>query len=216
MAWLGSPGSGVYGYIGLSGSGKSYAQEQDTFLALAKYQRQVLRFDVVKECSDKPIGVKTKIYYDLEKAIEDLSNGTIQYAIVRGALNTSRVERAAEWAVASRGIVAVSEAHRAFPTSMHELPTSLDALVTAWRHHDCGLYWDSQRIARVSRTVTEQTANLHVFATIGDADLKRLREYGKGLEEKAIEAAALMDKGEPGYHVALGMNRVPPYELVRR
>lgn len=125
-----------------------------------------------------------------------------------------------EWALRKRGVlVVVTEAHNYWPA--HARPgAGLDQpsaeLLTAYRHYGCGFVADSQRISQLSKTCTEQSTTLRVFAVVGNRDLQVLAEIAPGLTDAATQAAALSHRGYKGYHAKVDMfSRVGPFPLVR-
>lgn len=207
---------GIYGYFGISGSGKSHAMRQDILTAYKRGDR-ILILDIAEEWNTAPRGVNARRYQSIGLAVQNLDTGNIRLAIVQDFdIDSDQAELAATWAIESEGSLAIPEAHNVYPAEKRRPSKSLDKLITAWRHRRAALYWDSQRISRMNRTVVEQTTALHMFAVVGDRDLDVVAGINRELPSYALEAAIKLQQGEPGYHVALGLSRLPPYRLVRK
>jgi len=119
-------------------------------------------------------------------------------------------------------ILVLPEAH----TSAREgypLPPSLRSIVHRWRHPsvNAGLWYDTQHFADVSKDLERAARYLYLFANGSAVDLRKIRELGGTvggpmLEAAIIEAGKRATKGQPGYHVRLGMlDRGGPYKLRR-
>jgi hypothetical protein len=98
------------------------------------------------------------------------------------------------------------------------LKPGFDAIVTRWRHLHIAAWLDTQRPARIARTVTELATVVHQFAATGPRDADAAAELT--VDPAAFHASIArineqFSKGEQGWHVRLGLNRSPPYELVR-
>lgn len=152
----------------------------------------------------------------IPQAIEHARRGK-RLIIVRPTDVVAASEAACAWARDYRGIagVAIPEAHRVAP-NVNKLPLAIDDVATAWRHHRVALWLDTQRIALLNRTLTEQARELRLYAIVGDRDLSVVGEIGgKDLTAKVMECAARLAGGESGYHVELGLVRTPPYVIKR-
>lgn len=111
--------------------------------------------------------------------------------------------------------VAIPEAHRCAPNA-GALPRAIEDCATAWRHYKVALWLDTQRLPLLNRTLTEQARELRLYAITGELDFARVRELGgRQLEAAVRECAARYAKGEPGWHVRLGLVRMPPFDLRR-
>lgn len=160
---------------------------------------------------------------DAPKVSPQLRSAAVQLAI------WAREEGRADF----RGL-ALPEVQNVAPNRVHTLPTPIGKLVTAYRHGGTKLWWDSQRISLVNRTLVDLTRELHLFAIIGDSDLKTVRGIGTDghlLVDAMRDAAERLAPHDPdpggdpdciagrcdhvGWHVVLPIARIPPYELVR-
>lgn len=209
---------GVYGYFGMSGSGKTYALKNDVYNAYRAGDR-VLVLDIAEEWHKGPKDIVATRFRQggIERAIESLEKRQTRFAIVQDfEIESFDAESAAQWAIDNQGTLAIAEAHNVYPSEKKRPTKAMDKLITAWRHRKSALYWDSQRISRMNRTVVEQTTRLHMFAVVGDRDLDVVSGIHRDLPEKALEAARYLESGKAGYHVALSLSRLPPHQLVRK
>lgn len=109
--------------------------------------------------------------------------------------------------------VAMPEAHRIAPNG-DRLPAALDACLTAWRHYRNTLWLDTQRLALLHKTATEQASEIRIHAVYGQRDLSIMREWGgRELEAAVGRCAAKLAEGSPGWCVRLGIVRKPPYPI---
>lgn len=146
-----------------------------------------------------------------------LIDGGARLVIVRTSDAVRSAVEACGWARDHRELagVAIPEAHRVAPNS-GRLPTEIEDAACAWRHHRVSLWLDTQRIALLSRTLTEQARLIRIYAVVGELDLRTIAELGgRELGEAVRMCAARLHRGEPGWHVALGLVRTPPYALER-
>lgn len=215
--------------VGVSGSGKSYTQRIE---ALAASERiPVIVVDTMKEWA-KPDGSSiipashadiAAGANDINVAIKHVANGKrliILQPPDEQILATARA--AAVWAQQYPGVagLVIPEAHNVAPVT--HIPIEIDRIATAWRHHKVAMWCDTQRIARLNHAITDNARELRIFAQWSELDLKRVYEIGKAPLVEAINEAAYRlappdegGKGEAGWHVRLGMRRVPPFELIR-
>lgn len=209
--------AGVKLSVGVSGSGKTYGIRRSVYNAV-RAGVPVMVIDQVAEWSEVPSDIAAAGVYSVRDARASLQSGA-RLVIVRppsGALGRE-AEAACAWAAEGgelRGI-ALPEAHRIAPVSS-PLPPWLDTCTTRWRHHRVILWADTQRLSLLSRTITEQATELRLYAIVGDRDLSVLRAtWGRELEAAVQECAARYARGEPGWHVRLGLVRAPPWSLHR-
>lgn len=209
---------GLYGYVGIPRSGKSFTERVDA-IAAARAGHSTLWFDPNEETHTLPSDLSVSGHFVTEAALAKLRAAPPGHvAVVRVPLTPANFDAAAEWAMESSGSIVMPEAHNGAPNALRTLPPNASRLTTAFRHRGASLFWDSQRLALINVTLRENTAeNLHVFATTGLADRQVLRDMGGyELEAAALEAARRMQAGQPGWHVKLGLVRLPPYTLERR
>lgn len=222
--------AGMRVLVGVSGAGKTHTVKRLVFQACAYHP--VIVLDGMKEWSEVPgeLGSTTAGALDIGQAIARVQEGK-RLVIVRpqrGQLATV-AEQVCQWAVDANGLVGVAmpEAHNVAPNGK-PLPPALQDIATAWRHHKVALWADTQRIALLSRTITENARELRVFATMGDADLDTVRglawgRSGSDLFNAVVQCAEKLSAcvcpspncNAHGYHVVLGIKRLPPFDLVR-
>jgi hypothetical protein len=202
----------------VSGSGKTHGVKSSVFRAARSHPIIVL--DRMAEWDSVPVDLarRTRGVVGLREAREAVRSGA-RLVIVRDS--RSDIEelfaRACKWAIKYPGLagVACPEAHRACPNAKPLRP-DVEIAVTQWRHHKVALWVDTQRLPLLSRTVTEQATLLKLYAIVGDRDLSVVRStWGSQCEAAVRECANRYARGEPGWHVALGLNRAPPFKLAR-
>jgi hypothetical protein len=218
---------GIHLAVGVSGAGKTYGVRAAVYAAARSMQLIVI--DRMAEWRSVPGWLEGRVagVSTVKEAVAALHGrsrwGTgIRVAIVRGTTGdiAEALEEACAWAVASkapRGVVC-SEAHRAAPnTGNGKMSPSLDACVTAWRHHRVALWLDTQRLSRLNRTITEQASeDLKLYTITGDLDLASVRKtWGKELVAALAVCAQRFAAGQKGWHVKLGPVRLPPFKPVR-
>lgn len=204
--------------VGVSGSGKTYGVRAAVFRAARTHP--VIVIDRMAEWENVPVDLarRTKGVIGLREAREAVKAG-YRLVIVRDSRSdvAQLFDRACRWAIRYPGLagVACPEAHRACPNGT-PLPADVEIAVTQWRHHKVALWLDTQRVPLLSRTVTEQATLLNLYAIVGDRDLSVVRStWGNQCEAAVRECANRYARGERGWHVALGLNRAPPFKLVR-
>lgn len=196
--------------IGVSGAGKTYGVTRDVYRA-AQAGTPVLVIDRMHEWTRGDAGART-----IADAAKHVERGA-RLVIVRPADVVAASEDACAWARDFDGVagVAIPEAHRACPNA-GRLSPAIDDVATAWRHHRVALWLDTQRIALLNRTLTEQARVIRLYAIVGDLDTRVVSELGGRELAAAVRACAeKLAAGEPGWHVALGLVRTPPYHVVR-
>lgn len=211
---------GVRLSVGVSRSGKTYRLRRMYFQAATRIPLIILDRTCEITAVPTPLAPYTKGCDTVKDAIVHL-NGGGRIAIVRVKDCMGEMERAAEWARADRNQtrgIAMSEAHRAFPNGKPLTPACDDA-ITAWAHFNVAMYLDTQRLAKIDTTVSENATELCLFTCTGSNDFDRMRDIGgRELEAAVREAGNRFDQGQPGWHVKLGVTRRAPmggYQLVR-
>lgn len=202
--------------VGVSGAGKTHGIRQSVY-AHVRAGGAVTVVDRMREWSHVPsdLADAAAIVPDVATATQAHAAGR-RLAIVQSSTDVVvTATHACELALQSRGAVAIPEAHRVIPSG-GRVPAPIEDVLTAWRHYGVTLWADTQRIALLSRLATEQARELRIYATVGDRDHAVLRELGgRELSDAAHEAARRLASGEPGWHIRLGLIRVPPYQLHR-
>lgn len=225
---IGPEDPGVRIYFGTPGSGKSYKLKQDTIAAARS--RVVIVVDATREYADDngslmfvpPPGMVIQGARTVPRVLERLDTmkaGIIVYHPRVWIEDTTALVSV----LAIRGNqkprigIAISEAHNLMPNGQPLTP-GFDAVVTRWRHLHLAAWFDTQRPARLARTVTELATVVHLFAVNGPRDADAVAELvtePKDLYAANDEACRRFAAGEAGWHVRLGINRSPPYDLVR-
>jgi hypothetical protein len=201
--------SGIRVAIGVSGAGKTHGIRREVYSAAAHYP--VIVLDRMHEWDRGDAGCTTVA--DAAKVIQ----AGARLVIVRPADVVSAAEAACLWArdYPGQAGVAIPEAHRPLPNGARLSPGAED-VACAWRHYKVSLWLDTQRFALLNRTITEQAREIKLYAVAGELDTRLVAELGgRELALLVRESAARLSKGEPGWHVALGLVRVPPYRLSR-
>lgn len=202
--------AGIRLSVGVSGAGKTFGVRREVCEA-ARAGVPVLVIDRMHEWERGDAGA-----FDVATAARYVDQGA-RLVIVRPRDVVAAAEEACAWARDRRELagVALPEAHRIAPNGAR-LSDALEDCATAWRHFRVALWCDTQRISLLSRTITEQARTLRLYAIVGDLDARAVAELGgRELAEQVQEAARRLAGGEPGWHVELGLVRVPPYELRR-
>lgn len=204
--------------VGVSGSGKTHGVKSSVFLAARSHPIIVL--DRMAEWNEVPrdLSKRTRGVVGLHEAKEAVRAG-YRLVIVRDSRSdvAEQFDRVCKWAAKYPGLagVACPEAHRACPNH-GPLRPNVEIAVTQWRHHKIALWVDTQRLSLLSRTVTEQATLLKLYAIIGDRDISVIEAtWGKQCAAAVRECAFRYSRGEPGWHVALGLNRAPPFKVAR-
>lgn len=204
--------------VGVSGSGKTHGRKARVFRAARTCPIIVL--DRMAEWDKVPVDLarRTRGAVGLREAFELVKHGA-RLVIVRDSRSDieEQFDRACRWAIKYPGLAGVCcpEAHRACPNHK-PLRANVEIAATQWRHHKVALWLDTQRLPLLSRTITEQATQLNLYAIVGDRDLSVVRStWGNQCEAAVRECANRYARGEPGWHVSLGLNRAPPFKLVR-
>lgn len=201
--------SGIRLAIGVSGAGKTHGIKGEVYAAARLHP--VIVIDRMHEWSRgdgwaRDVGTAAKMIKDGARLV-----------IVRPPDAVAAAEQACAWARDYPGLagVAIPEAHRVAPNAS-KLAIPVEDVACAWRHHKVALWLDTQRIALLSRTLTEQAREIRLYAIVGDLDTRVVAELGgRDLALLVRECAARLAAGQPGWHVRLGLVRVPPYEMRR-
>ncbi len=210
--------------IGVSGSGKTVGVTTDAHAAARSMP--VLVLDSMREFVSVPDDLRpyTAGTHDIKKAIEHLNAGKRFVVLLPTKENiVSYAAKGAEWAERYPGLagLVIPEAHHIAPVT-GPVSLEIDRIATQWRHHNVAFWCDTQRIARLHHSITDNAREMKLYAQWGDADLKRVKEIGGNALVDAVNECARkcapVDEGglgEPGWHVRLGMWRQPPFDIVR-
>lgn len=214
----------VLGHVGVSKSGKTFAMQREAGRAIASGRRVVV-FDRLNEWPGV-CAAPSAAQCDVAAVGRALSSAH-RLVIVRprrGEATRPTVERVVSQALDARGwIVCLNEAHHYLPvdkplawTDKAGRHDALDELVTAYRHYQSALWWDSQRLAKVNPTVREQTEKYRFFAQGWDMDFKRLGDIGgRELRAAAEQVSGEFQAGRAGFHVPMLRGQRPPYRVER-
>lgn len=221
---------GLHVAVGISGAGKTHSVKRGVWIAAAEGM-PVIVLDRMYEWTQFPQAlarfVQLRHSHDVDGIKKALDDGA-RIVVVRD--DPARHVEPAHVAMQmcdlikkrsrseNRGPhgIAIPEAHVIAPR--HRIDGPVREVATAWRHFRVGAWFDTQRIAALNAAITENARDLRIFATVGELDHQRFREIARGSAELsacALDAADRMERGEPGWHVKLGLSRKPPYELVR-
>lgn len=219
----------IHGYVGVSGSGKSFTMKHDLLCELrADSQRKAIVIDLAEEWKP-PRFLRRGDVVQVDgartagAAAAKLEREGMRLVILRPKRPwtidglQSTIQRASTWALERGGVLAIHESHLLIPNG-RPLEGELLRLVTTWRHRGAALYWDSQRLALISRTLTAQTGDLRIFTVVDNVDLDVVRKLGPrdhSLEDAVTHASSLFARGEKGWHVKLTYARIPPFKLHR-
>lgn len=205
---------GVNLAVGVSGSGKTGGMRDEVFAYTRSHPAIVL--DPMREWRSAPPGCKPIGVQSITGPAGAIARANEGFRLI--VVETDDVardaEQACEWA-RRRGDcgVAMPEAHRIAPNG-DRLPPSLDSCLTAWRHYRNTLWLDTQRLALLHKTATEQASEVRIHAVYGQRDLAVIREWGgRELEAAVSKCAAKLAEGRPGWCVRLGIVRRPPYVI---
>lgn len=201
--------------VGVSGSGKTHWVKNDVWRDTSSGM-PVIVIDRMREWRSAPPGCKAAGARTVKDAIRNIEKGA-RLSVVETRSVEADAEAACAWARDYPGLagVALPEAHRIAPNG-HPLTPAVEDVATAWRHHKVKLWLDTQRLALLSKTLTEQAGTIKVFSIFGQRDLAVIKEWGgKQLEAAVAENARQLAEGNPGYCVTLGAVRVPPFKSER-
>jgi len=207
-------GSGISLSIGVSGSGKTFGIKQQVYRAVLAGQR-VMVIDRMGEWRAVPKALaKTTAVY---ATVRDAANGSSKLAIVRSHDMVRDAERACQWAMRRGNVgVAISEAHRVMPNQSTLPKGAIGDVLTSGRHRNIRLWVDTQRLSLLSKTATEQAANVRVYTVVGDRDKSVLKTtWGTALLAAVELCAERLANGDAGWHVRLGPSRLGPYVPTR-
>ena len=207
-----NPGdAGIRVAVGVSGSGKTHAVRHDVYTAASAHGMPIVVLDRMREWSRGDAHART-----MTEARRHFEAGA-RLVLLRCEDVAAATVEACAWARdwPGRAGVAIPEAHRACPVHARLAPPVED-VVCAWRHYDVALWLDTQRFALMSRTVTEQARLVRLFATTGALDLRGISDLGgRELVQAVRLCGERLARGEQGWHVPLGVSRLPPYVPVR-
>lgn len=225
MKTLAASDSGTRLYYGIPGSGKSFLARNDALMS----ERRIVAIDMtanrdwinpreryipneVKRWLGKNRRLAIARSYDVYESLFDSGTDLI---VVQASDDDNR-GRIIEHAMKQEGIaLVIHEAHLVGRDSKRHL----EFIATQWRHHDLAAFIDSQRPAKVPRSVIELATQVHVFALVGPRDRAAVRELVD--DEEAFERAhadvrAAHARGVRGVHVVLDESRQGPFAPVRR
>lgn len=222
---------GVRVFFGNPGSGKSHALSQDV-IAAARF-RTICVVDATEEwvrmvdgawvlVKAIPPDVQVWGAFSADRALALLragAPGIIVYQPTRWIEDTTALLGAiTDRTTQVRGAgIAISEAHMLAPNGP-PLSPGFQGMATRWRHLHLAVWLDTQRPASLHRTVTELATVVGLFAVTGPRDADAVAElvnHKNDLLAANEEACRRLAAGESGWHVRLGINRSPPYTLVR-
>jgi hypothetical protein len=214
---LGPHEAGIRLAVGVSGAGKTHGA-RSSVIAAARAGTPVIVVDRMREWNQTPADLhdRTRGATSIAEAAKAVNDGAA-IVVVRTSNDVRASIDACAWARDHERLVGVClpEAHRIAPNA-GALPTAVEDVACAWRHYKVALWLDTQRLPLLNRTLTENAREVRLYAVTGDVDFARVRELGgRELERAVRECAARLARGEAGWHVRLGLVRVPPYVLAR-
>ena len=181
---------GTRGAVGLPGAGKTRGIRRGIRAAVLE-GIPVCVLDLTDEWqqADPEVAVIAARVESPEHAIAALESGA-RLAIVSATGDEDRDRETADelgrWALATEEVrgLAIPEVHNVAPNNGKVAP-SLVKIATAWRHRRVLMWWDSQRIALVSRHLTDLSRELRLYAVSGDVDLRTVRSLGTDGDDPA-------------------------------
>lgn len=223
---IGPADPGVRLYFGNPGSGKSYALSRSVMAAAA--HRTIIVVDATREWADDdgvmgrrlPDGTYVVGARTLARAMDAAASAPRGIVIYHPRIWVDDTIALVDAMAASRARnlgIAISEAHNLMPNGQPLAP-GFDAIVTRWRHLHMAAWFDTQRPARLARTVTELATEISLFACNGPRDAEAVADLvsdPKSLLAANDESCRRFAAGESGWHVRLGLDRAPPYTLRR-
>jgi hypothetical protein len=207
--------------VGISGSGKTHGMDREIRAACRSFP--IIIINAMKEFQTMARGVKAASCTQAATVDRLLRQG---YRIIRWDVDDpkSALDEACRIAMAHPGHVGVvcSEAHIAIP-NRGSVPLYTMKAITQYRHWHVSMWLDTQRLSLINRTVTEQCQRLKLYAMVGNLDLGIVAaswDHDQGNKYPQCSSlvqvcAERLGRGEPGWHVFLGVPRMPPYRLVR-
>ena len=212
-------GSGISLSVGVSGSGKTYGIKQQVYRAVSNGMR-VIVIDRLHEWRAVPraIADRTGVFDSVREAIVKKPDKGGNLTLVRSRDMELDAERVCQWAMRTGNVgIAISEAHRVLANRAVLPRGALGDVLTSGRHRNIRLWLDTQRLALLSKTATEQAANVRVYTIVGDRDKSVLKTtWGTALLAAVEECGAKLARGEAGWHVRLGPSRLGPYRPTRK
>lgn len=214
---------GVRVAVGISRSGKTYGIRADVLRAVHEGAMPIIVIDRMHEWTSFPRSLTpmTVRVNDVRAAAAAIEGGA-RLAIVHATIETSPRESiaACEWACATKAElrgVCFNEAHVAAPSGRQKLAPAIAEIAGAWAHYNAALWADSQSVWKLHPDLHGNATELRLYAMGAARDFAACREIGTPeLAERVREAGQRLSDGEPGWHVRLGVVRLPPYELTRR
>lgn len=195
--------------VGVSGSGKTYGQTQAIMRSARHFP--IIVADIMHEWTMGDAGAKS-----VAQAVDAISRGA-RLVILRCGDDIEEVsEELCAWATNTGDVagIAFPEAHHSFP-NVKLTGAKINAML-AWRHKRVAMWMDTQRLANLNRSATEQAGDLRLYATVGELDLKRVKEIGgSALVAEIHKCSAKLAEGDRGWHVSLSASRLPPYRAQR-
>lgn len=220
-----SIGPELHAAVGISGSGKTYGIRRQV-LATCAARVPVIVVDTIKDAHwrtlPRPLLKRAAGFAETQCTAERVTS-----ALDKGALLVvvrPSYEAALDVAEAMAGVardwptlcgVAIPEAHRIAPNG-RPMPPAIGDVVTAFRHHKVRAWFDSQRLALLNTSITELARDLRIYTIRGRRDFAAAREIGdEPLVAALRDCAERFDRGERGWHVALGVRQAPPFRPER-
>jgi hypothetical protein len=220
-----TPAPRVLLHVGVSGSGKTFALQEDACERIDAGRRALI-IDTAREWNASPHAIDPVYVETLDAARESLRRGT-RMVVLRVARPTTLgpapkgevplIERACALALDERAIdLVVTEAH------MHlagddAVGVQTRTLITQYRHYGCALAVDTQRFAALATRVRAQASAMRLFALVGSRDLVAVDEVGGPALVAAVQACnAKLAAGEAGWHVYIDPKRPPLSPRIER
>jgi len=217
---LGPRDPGVRVVFGMSGAGKSHWLTRSV-VASARELVRVIVIDPEEDWQSVPEDLIEATDYapSVEAARARFKRDErLRILIVRPppGREADEANAACEWALrgkAMRGVV-IHEAWNVAPAK-GALPPELLRLTRVWRHRNAFLWVDTPRPSDLSRNLREVSRETHLFAIAGDADLDAVGDLAATgsraeLVAEVQRCAELLEAGEPGWNVELGLARMRP------
>lgn len=200
----------MHGYIGASGSGKTYTMQSHASAAVRAGWRVVV-MDLVEEWP-QPGAWKTRPRYVLaETPDEARAAGSYPLVVYRPPMGADHEHATAADALAAVAIDA-GPTILCLPEAQHAcrehkpLPQHISEIVHRWRHRSVGarIWWDTQQLADVSKELYAASTRLHFFGGAHRRDGNRCRQLGGEPLLHAIDQCGRRAlTGRAGYHVAI-------------
>lgn len=214
---------GLHGYLGLPGSGKTYALKHDVCAAVRQRDTAMvldhLR-DVNWRSVPRDLFDVTATAHSVAEARARAKEG-MRLILVRPGdwAIADALEDACAWALrtSSPRVVAVSEIQMACPLMPLQLREHVLRMATQWRHLRGGLYYDTQRPALVNSSLRDMTMEDYNLFALGADDAHNMgKRFGPAMAASLAAITERYARKEKGWHVHLGLVRAAPFPLVRR